>query len=319
MAEVVPKGVSRDLLRVERLSVRYRRRGEWFRERWFNALSDVSFQLAPGSTTAIVGETGSGKSTILKAIAGMTEVDKGSIYLDGQRVDRALSSAAQMVFQNPVESLNPKKNVKWIVEEPLVINGVSACDRLTRFSELMDRVGLGREFGERLPSQLSGGEAQRVAIARALTVRPNLLLLDEPVSALDVSVQAKVIELLVELQRELRLSYLFVTHDLALTSEIADRILVLYLGRVVEQGSVREVFTRPRHPYTQALLSAVPGDPIAFGTRVALPGEPPSPSSPPSGCVFRTRCPVAIQLCEDRIPELEPRSGSGHSVACHRA
>lgn len=294
-----------------------------------HAVDHVSFDLARGTTTAIVGETGSGKSTILKAIIGLVEASEGSITLNDVNFSQLNSRAAnelrhriQMVFQDPIGSLNPRMRISEIIAEPLVITKTgNRVDRDRMVQEILSKVDLKPELLSRYPHQLSGGQRQRVAIARALIVQPDVLLLDEPLSALDVLVQAQVVRLLADIQKAGNLSYLFVTHDLALASEIADNVVVLYLGRIVEAGSVKEVFENPSHPYTQALLSAVPtADHKIESTRerVILIGDPPNPFDPPSGCSFRTRCPAAEEKCAIERPQLFDLV-SDHQVACHVA
>jgi len=293
------------------------------------AVDNVSFNLVKGTTTAIVGETGSGKSTILKCIIGLVKPNHGSLLLGDNELlnlksknSKRLRRTIQMVFQDPSGSLNPRMRVAEIILEPLVIAKLQGKDKVARkeiLNSILSKVDLSIDLASRYPHQLSGGQKQRVAIARALIVQPEILLLDEPLSALDVLVQAQIVKLLSQLQRDSGLSYLFVTHDLALASEIANNVVVLYLGRVVEQGSLEKVFADARHPYTQALLSAVPTTDVADDSsnhRVILKGDPPSPFDPPSGCSFRTRCPAAIDICSKERPELVEISVN-QKVACH--
>jgi len=293
------------------------------------AVDKVSFNLVKGTTTAIVGETGSGKSTILKSIIGLVKPNHGSLLLGDSELlnlksknSKRLRRTIQMVFQDPSGSLNPRMRVAEIILEPLVIAKLQGKDKVARkeiLNSMLSKVDLSIDLASRYPHQLSGGQKQRVAIARALIVQPEILLLDEPLSALDVLVQAQIVKLLSQLQKDSGLSYIFVTHDLALASEIANNVIVLYLGRVVEQGSVEKVFANARHPYTQALLSAVPTTNIALdssNSRVILKGDPPSPFNPPSGCSFRTRCPAAIDICSKERPKLVDISVN-QKVACH--
>lgn len=317
--ETTDAGVRRPadfVVNVEGLRVTFPAGRRGLRRRTMTAVDDVSFVVEQGKTTAIVGESGSGKSTILRALVGLNSSSRGVVTF-GERV-REPRKDIQMVFQDPFGSLNPRMRVRTVIEEQLVVAGIrSKSERAERVLTALDQVGLDRRFAGRFPHQLSGGERQRVAIARSLSVRPEVLLLDEPLSALDVTIQAQVVKLLAELQRSLGLTYLFVTHDLALASEIADRVIVLYLGRVVEEGTAEQVLGSPAHPYTQALLSAVPIM-NASQRRVVLPGEPPSPLDPPSGCTFRTRCPRADEKCAEAVPELRPLNGE-QLVRCHYA
>jgi oligopeptide transport system ATP-binding protein len=314
-------------LSVDSLTVNFRSRVFSKVKGVVHAVDGVSFDLERGTTTAIVGETGSGKSTILKAIIGLVEASGGSITLNDTNFSQLNSRAAtelrrhiQMVFQDPIGSLNPRMRISEIIAEPLVITKTgNKADRARMVKEILSQVDLKPELLSRYPHQLSGGQRQRVAIARALIVQPEVLLLDEPLSALDVLVQAQVVRLLADIQKAGTLSYLFVTHDLALASEIADNVVVLYLGRIVEAGSVKEVFENPAHPYTQALLSAVPTADHKIESnreRVILIGDPPNPFNPPSGCSFRTRCPAAEEKCSIERPELF-NLASDHNVACH--
>lgn len=322
MADPAPRSTTSDdeptLLDLEDVTVAYPQRSG-LRRKIVRAVRDVSLTVAGGQTTALVGESGSGKSTTVRAVAGIAPIESGQVRLQG--VDLATAPQArsrlQMVFQNPYSSLNPRRQVKWIIEEPMVIaGGHTSTARRQRVEELMADVGLDPALGDRRPGQLSGGQSQRVAIARALAVEPSLLLLDEPLSALDVSVQAQVMTMLARIQEASGIGYLFVTHDLSLASMIADEVVVLYLGKIMECGPVADVFARPAHPYTQALLSAVPDMDDDQQARFTLRGEPPSPSNPPSGCPFRTRCPGAQLVCAEREPELSTLHGE-HKAACH--
>jgi peptide/nickel transport system ATP-binding protein len=299
-----------------------------------HAVEDVSLSIAPGEVVGLVGESGSGKSTVGSCILRLLEPTAGAIRLQGtdithlsRRALRPLRREMHMVFQDPYSSLNPRMTNGAIVGEPLKLHGIAkGGDALeSRVAELFDQVGLNPELRHRYPHELSGGQRQRVGLARALSVQPSLLIADEPVSALDVSVQAAILNLLSDLQEEMGFACLFITHDLSIVEYFCDRVVVMYLGRVVETGTVEQIFSRPQHPYTQALLSAalVP-DPKAQRTRsrIVLEGDLPSPIDVPSGCAFRTRCPLAhesLPRSEDEIPDLRDVDGDGHLVACHLA
>ncbi|MQA82118.1 MAG: ATP-binding cassette domain-containing protein [Streptosporangiales bacterium] len=292
-----------------------------------HAVDDASFTIDAGETLALVGESGCGKSTLAQLTVRLQRPTRGRITFDGRDITQlgraglhGVRSRMQMVFQDPFASLDPRMTVRRIVSEPLRVHG--RYGRLTgpaRVAELLDMVGLGPEHADRFPHEFSGGQRQRIGIARALALNPDLLVLDEPVSALDVSIQAQIVTLLNRLQDELGLAYLFISHDLAVVRYVARRVAVMYLGRIVETGDVGDVYAHPRHPYTRALLSAVPvEDPLDRGSRdrVVLVGDPPTPTDPPSGCPFRTRCWKAQDLCAQERPELTPADG-GHRAACH--
>ncbi|ANM15743.1 dipeptide ABC transporter ATP-binding protein DppF [Rhizobium sp. N541] len=284
------------------------------------ALNGVSFSLQSGKTLAVVGESGCGKSTLARLVTMIENPTAGELLIDGKpaRVgDRSLRSQVQIVFQNPYGSLNPRQKVGAILEEPLKINtDLNAAARRRKVEEMMARVGLRPEHHGRYPHMFSGGQRQRIAIARALMLRPKVLVLDEPVSALDLSIQAQVLNLLMDLQKEMGLAYLFISHGLSVVHHIADEVMVMYLGRPVETGPAAEVFARPRHPYTAALLSATPiADPERAKNRIRLQGELPSPLKPPSGCHFNPRCWKAQEHCRQVSPEL--RGEGAQQYACH--
>jgi dipeptide transport system ATP-binding protein len=301
------------------------RRGLFREPARLQAVGGVSFQVEPGRTLAVVGESGCGKSTLARMVTLIEPPSEGSLTLDGLDAIRPppgeatrLRRTVQLVFQNPYGSLNPRKKVGSILEEPLVINTrLSGAERTARAREMMTRVGLRPEHYGRYPHMFSGGQRQRIAIARALMLSPKLLVADEPVSALDVSIQAQVLNLLADLQAELGLAYLFISHDLAVVRHIAHDVLVMYLGLAVEQGPKERVYARPLHPYTQALLSSTPGIGGARQQRIVLKGELPSPLDPPKGCVFSTRCPFVTERCRIERPPLRPVDG--RLVACHYA
>ncbi|MDT7652855.1 MAG: peptide/nickel transport system ATP-binding protein [Pseudonocardiales bacterium] len=301
-----------------------------------HAVCDVSFDLGPGETLGLVGESGCGKSTTARLVLNLIEATSGQVFYNGTDLTalsakkmRELRRDLQIVFQDPYASLDPRMPVNEIVAEPLRIHGRYDDAGKTQVRDLLRTVGLKPEHGNRFPHEFSGGQRQRIGVARALALRPKVLVLDEPVSALDVSIQAGVLNLLDELQSELGLSYLFVSHDLSVVRHTADRIAVMYLGRIVETGTASELFEGPAHPYTQALISAIPlPDPRKQRARerITVVGDVPSPADPPSGCRFRTRCPkFAAELsdaersrCVEEVPELVDR-GQGHPAACHYA
>jgi peptide/nickel transport system ATP-binding protein len=295
------------------------------RERTLKAIDGVSFAIRRGETLGLVGESGCGKSTVGKLIMRLLQPTAGAIRLDGHDMLRLkghdLRQArrqVQMVFQDPYSSLNPRLRAETIVGEPIEsYETISTTERQERVAGLFDKVGLRRDMMNRFPFEFSGGQRQRLGIARALALSPALIVADEPVSALDVSVQAQVINLMVRLQKELRLAYLFISHDLAVVEHIAHRVAVMYLGKIVEIGPKREIFAAPRHPYTRLLLSAVPvPDPRHKRETPLLGGDVPSPLNPPSGCAFSTRCPLAFERCRQEEPSLILR-GDDHLAACH--
>ena len=311
------------LLRIRDLKVHFPVRGS--RGAVVKAVDGVSFDLAAGQTAALVGESGCGKSTTAYAIVGLEPVSSGSIHFEGQDITRldksarqALAKSMAIVFQDPSAALDPKMRVADSIAEPLVIQGWTRDASQRRVAELLERVGLAAAYADRTPNALSGGQKQRVVIARALALSPKLLVLDEPVSALDVSIRSQVLNLLMELQRELGLAYLFISHDLSVVRHLADDTMVMYLGTVAEQGPTDALFGAPRHPYTQALLSAIPlPDPVQQRRRekIILRGDLPSPLAPPPGCPFTSRCPIAIERCSSLRPALVAVD-SGTQAAC---
>jgi oligopeptide/dipeptide ABC transporter ATP-binding protein len=291
-----------------------------------HAVDDVSLTLAEGETLGIVGESGCGKTTLSRSIVRLLEPTEGAIRFEGRDITKAnrkrltpVRRQMQMVFQDPQASLNPRKRVGQIVAAPLQLHGDGRLDVGRRVRELLERVGLNPEHVNRFPHEFSGGQRQRIGIARALAVEPRLIMLDEPVSALDVSIQAQVINLLDDLQDEFRLSYVFVAHDLSVVRHVSDRIAVMYLGKIVESSPSEELYTKPIHPYTAGLLGAIPiPDPKENRARrrLVVEGEPPNPIDPPSGCRFRTRCPRATEVCAQVEPRLTEYA-NGHVAACH--
>ena len=289
------------------------------------ALDGVSFVLTPGKTLAVVGESGCGKSTLARQITMIEPPTGGELWMDGVNIahaDRAMKKRVrplvQMVFQNPYASLNPRKKVGAMLEEPLIINtDLSKRQRTEQAQAMMNKVGLRPEHYGRYPHMFSGGQRQRIAIARALMLDPRVIVADEPVSALDVSIQAQVLNLLMDLQESSSVAYLFISHNLAVVEHIADEVLVMYLGKTVEHGTKQQVFSRPLHPYTKALFASTPHiDPAHRQKKIMLAGELPSPLAPPPGCAFNNRCPHAVEHCRQVIPPLE--EFEGRLVACHR-
>jgi oligopeptide transport system ATP-binding protein len=292
------------------------------------AVDGLTFDIMRGETLGLVGESGCGKSTTGRAILQLYRPTAGEVYYDGQNLTqlkgeqlRQMRRRMQMIFQDPYASLNPRMTVGDIIGEPLVVHGLAkGADRKERVQELLRIVGLNPYFVNRYPHEFSGGQRQRIGVARALAVEPDFIVCDEPISALDVSIQAQVINLLEELQAEYNLTYMFIAHDLAVVRHISDRIAVMYLGKIVELTDRKELYENPLHPYTQALLSAIPiPDPVVEETRqrIILEGDVPSPVNPPVGCNFNTRCPVAMDVCREREPDFVD-VGGGHWVACFR-
>jgi len=321
-ANIEPVVVAKNLKQVYRIS-----RGMFHPADHLQAVSGVSFTVNPGKTLAVVGESGCGKSTLARMVSLIETPTSGELRLGQVDVVKAstkerhaLRRSVQLVFQNPFGSLNPRKKIGTILESPLEINtDLSAAERAEKARAMLALVGLRPEHYDRYPHMFSGGQRQRIAIARALMLRPGLIVADEPVSALDVSIQAQVLNLLADLQQELGLAYLFISHDLGVVRHIAHDVLVMYLGHAVEQGDKKVLFAQPLHPYTQALLASTPGI-VGTGTarqRIVLKGELPSPLNPPSGCVFSTRCPHVTAQCQSERPEL--RELAGRQVACHLA
>jgi peptide/nickel transport system ATP-binding protein len=324
MTESVTESTSEPILQVSDL-VKHFGAG---RGQVVHAVDGVSLSVGKGEVLGLVGESGSGKSTVGKCILRLTEPTAGTIRLAGRdithlsrRALRPLRRDMHIVFQDPYSSLNPRFTVGRIVAEPLRRHGIAAAGEVAdRVAEMLERVGLRAEMRSRFPHELSGGQRQRVGLARALILEPRLVVADEPVSALDVSVQASVLNLITDLQRDMGFSCLFITHDLSVVEFLADRIAVMYLGQIVETGPREQIFAAPQHPYTQALLSAAPlPDPARQRQRrrVVLGGDVPSPLEPPSGCRFHTRCPVAVDRCRTDEPELLGVRSEDHPVACH--
>jgi peptide/nickel transport system ATP-binding protein len=320
---------SANLVEVDHLTKRFQvRQGVFARGKSeVHAVEDISLTVRHGETLGIVGESGCGKSTTARLVLRLLDPTSGTIRFDGrdisklsQRALRPLRREMQMIFQDPFTSLNPRMTLLDLVGEPLLVHGMkNRREREERVADLLRRVGLRPEYMRRFPHAFSGGERQRIGIARALALHPRLVVADEPVSALDVSVQAQILNLLIDLQAEFRLTYLFVAHDLSVVRHISKRVAVMYVGRLVELSTTAELFAAPKHPYTAALLSAVPEpDPRVRSRDVVLEGEVANPASPPSGCYFHPRCPYAVDVCRTQSPGWRETSPA-HFVACHRA
>lgn len=315
------------ILQSRNLSKHFLARGSGTWSRPVRAVDNVSLSLGRAETLALVGESGCGKSTTGRLLLRLLDPTSGQIFYNGEDITaldhKALKNRRrdlQIIFQDPFGSLNPRLTVDSIIREPLDIHGIGdRSSRRLRVEELLELVGLSREHKNRYPHEFSGGQRQRVGIARALALEPKVIVCDEPVSALDVSIQAQIINLMQDLQHRLGLSYLFISHNLTVVRQIADRVAVMYLGQIVETGPTDALFSEPRHPYTKALLSALPQiDPDRVGTRIVLKGDVPSPFNPPTGCRFHTRCPIAIEHCRQEEPPMRAYE-NGQFAACHLA
>lgn len=324
--------MSNYILEVENLKMHFPVRGGIFRRQTgrVHAVDGVSFKVDHGRTLGIVGESGCGKTTIGRTVLKLYRPTGGRVLFEGKDLSRAdrhqmrrLRRDMQMIFQDPFESLNSRHMIGDIIEEPFVIHNIGSVEeRKAEVGRLLGRVGLSRNASERFPHEFSGGQRQRIGIARAIALKPKLIICDEPVSALDVSIQSQILNLLLELQQEMGLSYVFIAHDLAVVKHISDHIAVMYLGKIVEYTDADRLYENPLHPYTLALISAIPvPDPTIKKDRQILSGDVPSPVNPPQGCRFHTRCPVVFDLCFHKEPELRPAMGTEgdeHLVACHR-
>jgi peptide/nickel transport system ATP-binding protein len=315
------------LVQAEKLGRHFSSGGFFSRGPALRAVTDLDLAIAPGEIVGLVGESGSGKSTVGRLLLGLLPASSGRVLFDerdlagvSRREERRLRRRMQLVFQDPYSSLDPRRAVGSQIADGLAIHGLAPpAEWRQRVEALLQQVGLDAAHADRYPHEFSGGQRQRIAIARALATGPDFLVADEPVSALDVSVQAQVLKLLADLRRDLGLAILFISHDLSAVRHLCDRVVVLYLGRIMEEGQIEAVFARPAHPYTAALLSAVPSlDPKHRRARIVLAGDPPSPVDPPSGCVFRTRCPFAVAACAATPPGLAPIGRPDHRAACIR-
>jgi oligopeptide/dipeptide ABC transporter ATP-binding protein len=321
------------LLEVENLKMHFPIHGGILRRKvgWVYAVDGVSLSVREGQTLGLVGESGCGKTTVGRTIARLYNPTAGKVFFSGKDIFglnhqdlRAVRRDLQMIFQDPFESLNARHTIDDILQEPFAIHGIgSSADRDLEISQLLNRVGMDEKALTRFPHEFSGGQRQRIGIARAIALRPKLVICDEPVSALDVSIQSQILNLLLELQSEMKLTYLFIAHDLAVVKHISDRIAVMYLGKIVEYADADKLYQNPVHPYTYALLSAIPiPDPEVKKEKQILSGDVPSPINPPAGCVFHTRCPFVKEFCKIEIPELQPAPGTDdndHLQACLRA
>ncbi|MFC3901120.1 ABC transporter ATP-binding protein [Aliicoccus persicus] len=331
--DILREEENEEILRVEGLKQYFPIKGGFFGRtvNHVKAVDDITFTVNKGETVSIVGESGCGKSTTGRSILRLEEPTEGKVFFEGKDIlaqskkeMRDMRDDLQIIFQDPYASLNPRMTVKATLMEAMEITGaVPKREREQRVIDLLETVGLQRHQMHRYPHEFSGGQRQRIGIARALSVNPKLIICDEAVSALDVSIQAQVLNLLKKLQREMGLTYLFIAHDLGVVRHISDRIIVMYLGKIVEYGDTKSIFENPQHPYTKALLSAIPvADPRNKSDRIFLRGDIPSPIDPPTGCRFHTRCPFATDLCKTDTPVLEnkdPESNAKHEVACHYA
>lgn len=308
-----------ELIKVDNLKKVYTISKMFQEKKFLNALNGVSFDLKPGETLGIVGESGCGKSTLAKVLTKLEEITSGEVVFDNKKIQEMTGtefhSFIQMVFQDPYQSLNPRKKAFDIIADPLYINeNLSKEEIEKRVLEVMNKVGLRPEFKDRYPHQFSGGQRQRLGIARSLMLKPKVLILDEPVSALDVSIQAQVLNLLLDLQQELKLSYLFISHDLSVIAHMSDKIMVMYLGKIVEYGTRDQIFNDPKHPYTKILLESSPELHKSGEEKIEVKGELPSPFNLPKGCSFQTRCPYVKEECKQKDIVLEEKYG--RKVAC---
>ena len=312
------------ILEVKGLTKRFPIQKGWFQKNsYVHAVNGIDLAVSKGETLGIVGESGCGKSTLGRCILQLLEPTSGETIFQGKNIRslskpemKAMRRDMQMVFQNPFDTLNPKLMIQQILSEPLIAHGIAKKDRQALLEETIEIVGLGKQHLLRYPHEFSGGQRQRIGIARALMLRPKLIIADEPVSALDVSIQSQILNLLQDLQEQFELTYLFISHDLSVVEHISDRVAVMYLGEVVEFGDKKELFASPLHPYTKALLSATPvSDPDEKRERIILQGDLPSPSNPPSGCKFHPRCPSRLDICGSVSPKLQ--DVNGQQVACH--
>jgi oligopeptide/dipeptide ABC transporter ATP-binding protein len=320
---------SQPLIEVNELTKYFPLRGGLFGrvKQYVKAVDGVSFTLNHGRTLGLVGESGCGKSTLGRAILYLQPPTSGQVRLEGQRIDKldraglmAARRDMQIIFQDPYASLSPRRTVAQIVREPLDVQRIgTAAERRERVESLLNIVGMRQNALNRYPHEFSGGQRQRIGIARALALNPKFIVADEPVSALDVSVQSQVLNLIDKLKADRDISFLFISHDLAVIQHVSDDVAVMYLGKIVEQASARDIYANPQHPYTRALLSAIPvPDPARKAQRIVLEGDVPSPLNPPAGCPFHTRCPVAVSRCAAEVPEFKHHTGSAnHQVACH--
>ncbi|ETT81525.1 dipeptide ABC transporter ATP-binding protein [Viridibacillus sp. FSL R5-0477] len=319
--------MSNTILKVEKLKKSFELSNGFFeKKKIIQAVSDVSFEIQKGETFSLVGESGCGKSTTGRLISRLLEPTEGSIWIDGMEVSnkkesqlKQMRQSVQMIFQDPYASLNPRMKVKEIIAEPLIIHtNLSTSERQKKVLEILEVVGLSEYHAERYAHEFSGGQRQRIGIARALIMKPQLIIADEPVSALDVSIQSQILNLLKDLQREYGISYLFISHDLSVVEHISDNIGVMYLGAIVESGPKDNVFANPQHPYTKALLSSVPvANPRLRKEKIILKGDIPSPKNPPSGCTFHTRCPFAMDVCKKEKPKRQQLQEENHFASCH--